>query len=91
MKHVLFAAPLAVLASCAVAEDQVDPSTDQCKASEYQELVGQPVSAAMEAGLEPGRDVRIFQSGAALTMDHRLDRLNVEFDSLDEIIGIYCG
>ncbi|SEJ18919.1 Peptidase inhibitor I78 family protein [Pseudooceanicola nitratireducens] len=89
-------APLFALAvvggtSATWAEAATDPTMDQCKASEYQTLVGQQVSAALEAGLEPGPDVRIFQSGAVLTMDQRMDRLNVEFDSLDEIIGIYCG
>ncbi|WP_407494412.1 I78 family peptidase inhibitor [Pseudooceanicola sp. MF1-13] len=91
MKHVLFALPITLMAGCAVAEAEADPAVDQCHASEFQSLVGERVSDALEAGLEPGPDVRIFQSGAMLTMDHRMDRLNVEFDNLDKIIGIYCG
>lgn len=91
MKQLLLSIPLTFAATLAQSESATDPRFDACHASEYQALLGQKVSAAMEAGLTPGPDVRIFKTGAILTMDQRMDRLNVEFDSIDEIIGVYCG
>ena len=44
-----------------------------------------------EAGLTPDRKTRIFGPGAALTMDFREDRVNVELDAADRVVRIYCG
>lgn len=91
MKSLLLVLPLAVLALPALAQDATVPAPDLCHAADHQALVGQNMAAAMKAGLFPGPDLRIFRSGAMLTMDMRPDRLNVEFDGTDKIIRVYCG
>ncbi len=48
-------------------------------------------AAVTEAGLTPDRKTRIFGPGAALTMDFREDRVNVELDAADRVVRIYCG
>ena len=90
MKSLLLALPVVLATFPALSQDAA-ATPDLCHAADHQALVGQAVSAAMEAGLFPGPDVRIFQTGAMLTRDMRPDRLNVEFDNMDKIIRVYCG
>ncbi len=66
-----------------------DPETDQCGASQYQNYVGQPLSA-----LENQRfavPVRAIPYNSAVTMDFNLRRVNFMADQSGKISKVYCG
>lgn len=75
---------LAVLTACMSEPDASGPSA--CGAAGFQGLVGLPAAGH---GFPPG--TRIIPPGAAVTMDHRPDRLNVETDEDGVITRVYCG
>lgn len=92
MRQFALIAALLPLAACM--EDDTPPpadTADACGAAALQSLVGQDRAAVIEAGLTPDRKTRIFGPGAALTMDFREDRVNVELDAADRVVRIYCG
>lgn len=62
---------------------------DPCSAELFQDLIGQPRSAAEAANLPAG--ARIVGPGDSVTMDHRPERLNVRIgvDGTVETLG--CG
>jgi len=60
-----------------------------CGAESLQHLVGQPHNA-IDTETVSG-PVRILPPGAMMTMDYRLDRLNVELSENDQITRIWCG
>ncbi|WP_173088958.1 hypothetical protein [Devosia sp. 1635] len=63
---------------------------DQCKASDFQELVGQPLDSFPAD--EVGEDLRTACTECAVTSDLRFDRVNVWFDQDTSIIDeISCG
>ena len=92
MRQFALIAALLPLAAC-MEDDTPPPSdtADACGAAALQSLVGQDRAAVTEAGLTPDRKTRIFGPGAALTMDFREDRVNVELDAADRVVRIYCG
>jgi hypothetical protein len=59
---------------------------DLCGASALQDRIGQPVGA-----FEFDEGTRIIPPNSAVTMDHRVDRLNVELDEAGIIVRIACG
>lgn len=66
-----------------------DPETDQCGASQYQNYLGQPLSA-----LDTQRfavPVRAIPWNGAATMDFNLRRLNFLGDQNGKISRVYCG
>ena len=66
----------------------------QCDASTLTALVGRPASAelAAEALARSGaRSLRWIQPGMAVTMDYRLDRLNIDLDSSNRVKRFHCG
>lgn len=86
MRNPLILLPtLALLAAC---QPDQKPVPDNCGASGMQGLIGTPVAAA---AFPSGGTARIYQEGAPLTKDYRLDRLNVEYDKAGTIIRIWCG
>ena len=92
MRQFALIAALLPLAACM--EDNTPrpaDTADACGAAALQSLVGQDRAAVTEAGLTPDRKTRIFGPGAALTMDFREDRVNVELDAADRVVRIYCG
>ncbi|MGB2202674.1 MAG: I78 family peptidase inhibitor [Pseudooceanicola atlanticus] len=92
MRQFALIAALLPLAACM--EDDTPPpadTADACGAAALKSLVGQDRAAVTEAGLTPDRKTRIFGPGAALTMDFREDRVNVELDAADRVVRIYCG
>ena len=62
---------------------------DACGASAMQGFVGQERDVLETAALPDG--TRVFKFGAALTMDFKPDRLNVELDESGTILRIFCG
>lgn len=91
MRATLIASAL-ILAACqapvteGVAED---PAEDACGASELQHLVGQSASAA--EGLTVPGPVRVFRTGQPVTLDYRVERLNIELDGRGRIVRVFCG
>lgn len=68
----------------------VDPSPKgSCGAGALTHLIDQPVSA-FEA-LDHQGPVRVIRPGEAVTMDYRLDRLNVVLDGQDVITDVNCS
>jgi hypothetical protein len=62
---------------------------DQCRASEWQHLVGQPLSALPEP--PAGMSVRTYCTTCAKTDDLRSDRINVVFaEETHRIVEIAC-
>lgn len=87
-----FVAAVLVLAACV--PDDEPPSrqvsqADTCGAEPMQPLVGMPYEARdFEEGKRP---IRVLPPGSAMTMDHRIDRLNVDLDEDGAITRIWCG
>lgn len=61
---------------------------DQCKASEHQGLVGQPVRSLPQP---PPANWRISCETCPVTQDLRPDRMNVKFDRNDIVTEVSCG
>ena len=82
-----------ILSACQSESDEigmVDTSPKgSCGAEALTQLIGQPVSA-FEA-LDHKGPVRVIRPGQAVTMDYRLDRLNVVLDEKDVITGVNCS
>ncbi|HVI98636.1 MAG TPA: I78 family peptidase inhibitor [Sphingomonas sp.] len=89
------------LAACAQtsppAEEPPAPGGDvglKCDADSLIDLVGQPASAELGAtALERShsRTLRWIQPGTAVTMDYRLDRLNIYLDDKNATSKFTCG
>ena len=60
-----------------------------CGAENLQHLVNLPYEAR-DFEVE-GRALRILPPGSVMTMDHRIDRLNVDLDQKGIITRIWCG
>ena len=87
-------APAAVaLAACApsAAEDPSlnRPDRDACGASAYSDRVGTDYRQYDFSA--PDRPVRILGPDTAMTMDYRIERLNVDIDKSGRITRIWCG
>lgn len=65
----------------------ITPGPDTCKASQYQDLLGQQRDAA-QALPQPKR---VYHITDMITMDHRPERLNVVLDDSGTIGAITCG
>lgn len=95
----LIATALLTLGACA-ATGTPDPegpppaSLGECSADEAQGLVGQGATAELAAEalrLTGLRTVRWIPEGSAVTMDFRVDRLNIELDRENRVARIGCG
>lgn len=82
--------PLIALAACVQPATNPDakPEPDLCKAAGMQGLVGQPKSVLATMMLPAGS--RVIGPNDAVTMDLRLDRLNVEIGADDRIAKVSC-
>jgi hypothetical protein len=70
------------------------PPMDMCDASDLKDLIGQPLSEALQARAQErsgARVVRILRPGQAVTMDYSETRLNIEVDAQSKIISVGCG
>lgn len=71
------------------------PDNSRCNAQAAQKFVGQPASDAIveaaRAAATPTGTVRVIAPGQAVTMDYRMDRLNIDVDNSRMIVKLYCG
>ena len=67
----------------------VDTEADRCGAANYQNYVGQPLSALNSLHFE--HPVRAIPYHSAVTMDFNLNRLNFLGDKNNLITRVYCG
>lgn len=66
----------------------------QCDAAAGQGFVGQPYSETLQSEARAATKsdaVRVIRPGQAVTMDYRIDRLNIELDADDKVAAIRCG
>ncbi len=89
-----FIATVALLALAACVPDEKPPNrqlseVDTCGAASLQLLVGMPYDARDFEDDE--RPIRVLPPDSAMTMDHRVDRLNVDLDDDGVITRIWCG
>jgi len=88
-----------LLSGCTVPEGDVNEDVPvygegRCDAAAAQALVGREASAELGAeALERtgARTIRWIQPGQAVTMDYRMDRLNIELDERNRVKAIRCG
>ncbi|MFO1164807.1 MAG: I78 family peptidase inhibitor [Paracoccus sp. (in: a-proteobacteria)] len=91
MTRLFMTAALAALGACTMSEPPapVAPdSSDLCKASQFQGLIGQPGTALKDLQLPAG--TRIIGPTQAVTQDYRLSRLNFEIGKDGRIAKISC-
>ncbi|AJE45246.1 I78 family peptidase inhibitor [Celeribacter indicus] len=62
---------------------------DSCGMDRVEGMVGQDRAAVDALALEG--PVRILPPGSMMTMDHRIDRLNIELDDAGKVTRIWCG
>ncbi|ORM67958.1 I78 family peptidase inhibitor [Pantoea rwandensis] len=93
---VLVATALFALTACqsatkssSTADVSHDPETDQCGASQYQNLIGQPLTSLDNKRFDV--PVRAIPWNGAVTMDFNLRRLNFMADQSGKISKVYCG
>lgn len=86
----------AALGACAMPPHEGGPgvpppqSEDQCRASQYQNLIGQNRSQIPER--PPGATWRVTCTSCPVTMDWRPDRLNILYDQETGVIReVKCG
>lgn len=89
MKHVWPTLCAMAVAGCNVANEGPPEMTGTCGAESLQHLVGQSRDAFDAEAIDG--PVRVLPPGAMMTMDYRLDRLNVELSQDDLITRIWCG
>lgn len=92
----LFVASSVVLSACSglpahEGGSGMPPTTDdQCRASDYQSLIGQSRTEIPQA--PAGATWRVTCTSCAMTMDHRPDRLNILYDQQTGIVeDVKCG
>lgn len=69
-------------------------SSASCDASKMSSLVGQahtPARAEEARKLSGAKTVRSLRPGDVMTMDYRVDRLNLKIDGQGKIEGANCG
>lgn len=103
MRQAIVALIAAGLAGCAttdgsVAPDQAvafpDPEAIICDAAPAQYHIGHEATQGMGAAILRDSGARTLRWGppnAVWTMDHRRDRVNVEYDAAMKIVRITCG
>lgn len=74
--------------------DRPRPPRDQCQADRAQFIVGKVaedrlVERARRAS--GSRTVRVLRPGQPVTMDYRVDRLNIEIDPRSFVLSVRCG
>lgn len=92
-KATFLLAPL-MLAACATTTAGGSEPSGACDAGKVQSALGQPFTVELGADVEStsgARASRVIRPGQAVTMDYRLDRLNIELDAADKIVSLRCG
>lgn len=83
-----YLACLILLAGCAENAPQMPPLSDDCGASRYEALRGQPVPAIREMKFNGPH--RIIPFASAISADYRPERLNFEVGPDGTITNIAC-
>ncbi|WP_294925098.1 I78 family peptidase inhibitor [uncultured Paracoccus sp.] len=91
MRRYLALIPFALLAACEPAPTATPPedeTTDACGASGFSGLEGQPESVLDQMRFPAG--TRVIRPNQAITMDYRIDRLNIEIGANGRIDKVSC-
>ena len=89
--------PVALLLAGCAATTETPPTaagSAKCDAAPLKAMIGQPATAELAAEalrLSGSRTLRWKPPGAVVTMDYRLDRLNVSLDAQNKITSFDCG
>ena len=65
-----------------------------CNADAVQKMIGQPYTEALgeAARQESGaRSLRVLRPNQGMTMDYRIDRLNLELNASGKVVSARCG
>ncbi|WP_241607858.1 I78 family peptidase inhibitor [Rosenbergiella australiborealis] len=71
------------------ASAQYLPDDDMCSASQFQNYVGKPLTAAERLQLD--EPARVIPAYASVSMDFNLHRINFLADKTGIISSVYCG
>jgi len=89
---------LVALTACApaapIAPAETAAPDAACSAAGAESLVGKIYSAdsVEQARIASGsKNVRVIRPGMAVTMDYRVDRLNVDLDEKNMVTRVHCG
>lgn len=80
---------LALLTACIGEENSEMQGIKTCDPEAFEFLIGQPKERVNDS-LTP-KSVRVLGENAAMTMDHRPDRLNIFHDESGKIVKVTCG
>ncbi|QIE45429.1 hypothetical protein G5B38_07790 [Pseudohalocynthiibacter aestuariivivens] len=80
---------IAALGAFAWSQMKEKDTDDTCGARMYETAIGTPHSDHDFSG--PDRPLRIIAPDSAVTLDHRLDRLNIDVDDQGVITRVWCG
>ena len=90
MKWIAMVALLTATACISETEESAEmKGTETCDPAAFEFLIGQPKEAL--EGITTPELVRVLGEHAAMTMDHRPERLNVFHDDEGVIVRITCG
>ena len=97
MRNLVVAFALLAAAGCETVNDDIPANDDPryaCSTANLGSLVGQP--ATQRLGTEAmrisnSRTIRWIRPGDMVTMDHRLDRLNIMLDAAIVVTSFNCG
>lgn len=90
MKWIALAALMTATACISETEESAEmKGSETCDPAAFEFLIGQPKEAL--EGITTPEMVRVLGEHAAMTMDHRPERLNVFHDDEGTIIKITCG
>jgi len=97
MRNLVVALALLAAAGCETVNDDIPANDDPryaCSVTNLGSLVGQ--QATQRLGTEAlrvsnSRTIRWIRPGDAVTMDYRLDRLNIMLDSSNVVTSFNCG
>lgn len=97
MRKLVVVAALLAAAGCETVNDDIPANDDPryaCSTTNLGSLVGQP--ATQRLGTEAlrisnSRTIRWIRPGDAVTMDYRLDRLNIMLDAANVVTSFNCG
>lgn len=89
MKHIIATIPLMLLAACQSPGAVQPQAEDQCGASSRQGLVG-TLALSLDQSTLPTFS-RVIHPKSAVTLDYRLDRLNVYVGEDGKVSKVTCG
>ena len=92
MKAILL---LAGLVACAPVPAVDEPAKEaSCSVDGLTDAVGKPFSAELAERVRRksgSKTVRVIRPGMAVTMDYRVDRLNIDLDEKNVVTALRCG